>query len=68
MVTIYTTETCPKCKILKMKLTAKGIDYKECTDMEIMEFLELRSVPYLEVNEQLMDFSEANNWINKQGE
>ena len=66
MVTIYTTETCPKCKILKKKMEEKGIEFKECTDINVMSALNIHSVPYLEVDNQLMDFGEANNWINNQ--
>lgn len=66
MVTIYTTETCPKCKILKKKLTDKNIDFKDETDVEELLRLGIKDVPVLKVDETLLDFSAANSWINEQ--
>ena len=66
MVKIYTTSTCPKCKILKKKMESKNIDFEEITDMEAMMALGFLSVPWLEVDGELMDFNEANTWINTQ--
>lgn len=61
MIVLYSTETCPRCKILKEKMDEKKIEYKECHDMDVMKALKILSVPVL-VNQ--MDFSEANNWVN----
>ena len=66
MITIYTTETCPKCKILKKKLDSKNIEYNEVNDIEILKSLDIYDVPILEVNDKYLNFSEANNWINNQ--
>lgn len=66
MITIYTTETCPKCKILKKKLTDKNIDFKEINDIEILKSLDIYDVPVLDVDDTLLDFSAANSWINEQ--
>lgn len=66
MVTIYTTETCPKCKILKKKLTDKNIDFKDETDVEVLKNLRIYDVPVLNVDGTLLDFSAANSWINEQ--
>lgn len=66
MITIYTTETCPKCKILKKKLTDKNIDFKEINDIEILKSLDIYEVPVLDVDDTLLDFSAANSWINEQ--
>lgn len=66
MVTIYTTETCPKCKILKKKLTDKNIDFKDETDVEVLKNLGIYDVPVLNVDGTLLDFSAANSWINEQ--
>lgn len=66
MITIYTTETCPKCKILKKKLTDKNIDFKEINDVEILKSLDIYDVPILEVDDTFLDFSAANSWINAQ--
>ena len=34
MVKIYTTDTCPRCKVLKVKMDAKGIPYESITDVD----------------------------------
>lgn len=64
-VKIYTMTTCPRCKVLKMKLKQKEIPYEEITDMEIFTELGIKSVPVLEVGGDRMNFAEANTWINK---
>ena len=67
MVKIYTTDTCPRCKVLKVKLESKGIDYEEITDVSEIEKLGILSVPYMQIDDgELMDFATANNWINNQ--
>ena len=69
MVKIYTLDTCPKCKILKEKLNSKNISYEEVTDVDIMISLNISSVPVLELEDgSYLNFSEANKWINEQGE
>lgn len=65
-VTLYSTG-CPRCKVLKAKLGKKGIDYKEVTDLDTMTKLGMKSAPALCVNDELMDFKKANDWINAQG-
>jgi glutaredoxin len=64
MVTIYTTETCPKCKVLKAKLEQKGIEYCETNDVNILEQKGIISVPVLAVDDNYMLFKEAIDWIN----
>ena len=65
MPTLYSTH-CPKCQILEKKLKQKGIDYNEINDIQQMLDMGLKSVPWLEVDGQMMDFNQANQWINKQ--
>lgn len=62
---LYSTR-CPKCQILEKKLAQKGIEYTEVNDMPSMLDMGLQSVPWLEVNGQMMDFNQANQWINEQ--
>ncbi len=64
-VILYTTH-CPKCSVLEKKLTAKNISYTEVTDVETMTQKGFDAVPILEVDETVMDFKEANTWINEQ--
>ena len=63
MITLYTTH-CPKCRVLETKLNKKGIEYRENTDIDYMSSLGIMSVPVLEVDGELLDFTTANNWIN----
>ena len=67
MVKIYTTDTCPRCKVLKMKMDAKGIPYESIIDVDEINSLGIMSVPYMQVDDgELMDFAKANAWINEQ--
>lgn len=63
---LYSTG-CPKCNVLKMKLKTKHLDYKEFSDVDMLQEMGLQSVPYLQIDDdELMDFTAANAWINKQ--
>lgn len=62
-VTIYTTPTCPRCKILKDRLTAQEIDFTECQDVEEMEALGITEVPKLMVADLILSFGEAIAWL-----
>lgn len=67
MVKIYTTNTCPRCKVLKTKMDKKGIPYESITDVKEIQKLGIMSVPYMQVDDgELMDFATANTWINNQ--
>ena len=63
-ITLFSTR-CPRCSVLEKKLKQKGIDYNEVNDVSIMEGKGFLSVPILEVDGKIMDFKEANDWINK---
>lgn len=65
MVVFYTTG-CPKCGVLKKKLDAKGIKYEENNSVMEMLAFGITQVPVLKVENQLLEFAEANNWINQQ--
>ena len=65
MITIYTTQTCPKCQILKKKLADKGIEYKEFTDEAEMQRMGIMSVPVMDVDGKQMDFPEAIKYVNE---
>lgn len=63
MITLYSTG-CPKCSVLKAKLDAKNIDYYICDDLNSMEQKGFMSVPMLETDDDIMDFSRAIAWVN----
>lgn len=62
----YHSETCPKCKVLKMKLDQKNIQYESVTDISTMEQLGIKSLPHLRVDDSLLDFGEAISWVKNQ--
>ena len=61
---MYSTQMCPKCKVLKTKLQNKEIDFYEVNNVNIMEKRGIMSVPVLEVDGEMMDFSKAVTWVN----
>ena len=64
MVKLYTSERCPKCIVLKTKLKKKGINFVESDKLEDLEDTGFKSLPVLEVDGKLMDFMNANIWVN----
>ena len=62
---LYTTH-CPKCTVLTKKLNAKNVQYTECADIEQMRDKGIDQVPVLEIDGRLLNFSEANAWVNEQ--
>ena len=63
MVNLYTTH-CPKCVVLENKLKAKNIEYNEISDVSVIAEKGYMSVPMLEVDDKIMNFTDANTWIN----
>lgn len=63
-VILYKTDTCPQCRVLKIKLEKKGIPFEEVKDMDIMNERGIQSIPTLQVDDKLMGMGEANKWIN----
>lgn len=62
-VILYSTH-CPKCIVLEKKLSATGIDFTLVEDADIMQQKGFMAAPMLEVDGKVMNFIEANNWIN----
>lgn len=63
-VILYSTG-CPKCSVIKKKLDAKGIEYTENNDVDVMLALGISQVPVLSVDGELLSFVEANQWVNE---
>lgn len=57
---------CPRCKILKMKLDQKGIQYKTVRDIEVMKEKGFQEAPKLEVGNVVYGFKEAVEWLKGQ--
>lgn len=61
---ILHTTNCPKCNILKSKLNSKNISFEENFDVKFLISKGFVSAPVLQVDDEYMDFSKANEWIN----
>lgn len=64
-ITLYSTG-CPRCEVLKKKLSEKSVDYTEVTSVDDMLALGIKEVPVLSVDGGLMSFKEAIDWVNNQ--
>ena len=62
-VTLYSTG-CPKCKVLGTKLDGKNINYNVVSDINVIISKGINTVPVLEVDNNLMDFKTAVDWVN----
>jgi glutaredoxin len=60
---VYSSPTCPKCRMLKQQLTEAGIFFTVCEDVEIALSKGISTLPMLEVNQELMNLSDALKWI-----
>lgn len=68
-ITIFTLPTCPKCKVIKAKLTAAGVEFNECQEVERMQNLGIRSTPALligpeEGGQVIKNFPDINAYVN----
>lgn len=61
---LYSTN-CPKCNVLEKKLQSKNINFEICNDVDLMLFKGIQQAPYLEVDDELMDFTKAVKWVNE---
>ena len=59
---LYSTN-CPKCKVLESKLLEAGISFETCTDIDKMIELGLQTAPVLQINDKMLAFKEALDWI-----
>ena len=64
-VILYSTG-CPKCNVLKKKLSEHNIEFIENNNVEEMTKLGFVNVPVLETNGTRMGFKEAVEWIGVQ--
>ena len=63
---LYSTR-CPKCRVLDAKLHLADIEFEVCEDIDKMESLGIISAPVLGVDDKLLTFKEAVDWINNGG-
>lgn len=61
---LYSSSICPRCKVIKLKLTKAEIDYTINDNMEEMSALGIKSLPYLQLDDgTLLDFNGAIAYI-----
>lgn len=60
MIIMYATDNCPKCNILKQRFNENKIEFMINTDTKFMrQQLGIMSVPYIQKDGRLYDFSTA---------
>ena len=47
---IYSSPSCPQCRMIKMQLNAKGIEYNEIQDVSTLKSMNISKIPTLKVN------------------
>lgn len=62
-IVLYSTG-CPRCTVLEKKLKAKNVEYEEINDEDAMLEKGFTTVPMLEVDGVVLNYKEANEWIN----
>ena len=61
---LHTTETCPRCKVVKIKLEQAGMTAEINQDISKMEALGIQQVPMLELDDgSLLDFGKIIAYI-----
>lgn len=67
---LYTTN-CPKCKVLEKKLENKNVEFEIVDDidkvLEIADRFGIMSAPILEVNDNVMEFNKAVEFVDNMG-
>jgi glutaredoxin len=61
---IFYTTHCPKCKVLKMKLDQKNIQYEENENIEEMISLGISSAPAIFYEGKIYTFADAIRLVN----
>ena len=65
MTVLYSTN-CPRCAVLERKMDQLGIEFEKRTSIDEMLALGMTTAPMLKVDEELLDFNAANEWLNHQ--
>lgn len=63
MINLYTTESCPMCKMLKKKLEEKNIPFQLINDVDVLTEKNIMHVPVLEIDNKYMNLKEALTWV-----
>ena len=60
---MYSKENCPLCDVLREKLDAAGIEYKEVKDINELKAVGVDRTPVLNVDGRFLHLTDANKWI-----
>ena len=60
---LYSSPTCPICKMIKMELDKKNIEYIINQDTDEQIALGIRKLPVLSVNGEFLQAPEARKWV-----
>lgn len=63
--TIYTTDNCIYCTMLKQRLDHQKIAYEEITDGDIINEKGFATVPQLDTGGDILDFDKAISYLNR---
>lgn len=68
MITLYTSDTCGICRMVKMKLEKKGIQYKNEKNIDDLVAIGVQRLPVMKLEDgtMMVSVTEINNWINAQ--
>lgn len=66
LVTLY-SNNCPRCKILEQRLKEHKIDFNIINDEDLMIAKGFQTSPILEVDGDVMNFSESIKWVMDNG-
>ena len=65
MYTLFTTEGCPKCRILEEKMTKKALKFAKCMNPKEMQELKIVSVPTLKCPDgTMLSYHDAVKLVN----
>lgn len=66
-IVLYSTG-CPRCAVLEKKLEQLGIEFEKNTNLDEMIALDMKTSPMLRMNDRLMDFAAAVEWLNNRNQ
>lgn len=65
-VILYSSPTCPKCKIIETKFKKKNIEVIKEIDENVITSKGLKSIPWVQFQDgTMLNFKAANDWINE---
>ena len=67
MITLYTSDTCGICRMVKLKLEKKGIPYQNEKNIDDLVALGIQRLPVMKLEDgtMMVSVTEINNWINE---